>query len=372
MKHIFFVAGESSGDTHGSNLIHALLKQNPELQCSGIGGRAMENAGMTLHFDLASHAIMGFAEVVKSFGFIRQLFNDTLARIRDERPDAVVLIDYPGFNIRLAKVVKELGIPIIYYISPQIWAWKKGRIHTLAEVLDKMLVILPFEKELYDNVGLDCVYVGHPLFDQIARTEVNDSFRSECTIGLMPGSREQEIKRIFPTMLEVGRALKASHPEARFVTACVDEARAEQIRKMAGDFSLEIVRDQFYDILSEAKFCLVASGTATVETALFNVPMIVLYRVKRVTYWLAKLLVKIDAVAMVNILAGKHIVPEYIQDEAKASVIIPTALELIEDSERRNTMLSDLARIRDVLGGPGASDRAAQEIMETVNQGAHG
>ena len=256
MKHIFFVAGETSGDTHGSNLIRALLKLDPQLQLSGIGGRGMEKAGMTLHFDLASRAIMGITEVVKSFGFIRRLFYETLDRIRDERPDVVVLIDYPGFNIRLAKAVKKLGIPIVYYISPQIWAWKKGRIHVLAEVVDKMLVILPFEQELYDEVGLPCTYVGHPLFDHIEEVEVRDTFKSPCTIGLMPGSREHEIERIFPVMLKIGRALREAHPDARFVTPCVDATRAAQVRDMAGDFSLEIVEDQFYDILSEARFCL--------------------------------------------------------------------------------------------------------------------
>lgn len=372
MKHLFFVAGESSGDTHGSNLIRALLERDPELTCSGIGGRAMEKAGMILHFDLASHAIMGFAEVIKSFGFIRNLFNETLDRIRTERPDVVVLIDYPGFNIRIAKKIHQLGIPVIYYISPQIWAWKKGRIHTLAEVVDKMLVILPFEKELYEKVNLPCEYVGHPLFDHIEHVAVRDTFKGPCTIGLMPGSREQEIKRIFPTMLEVGRALKTSHPEARFVAPCVDEARAEQLVEMAGDFSLEIVQDQFYDILSEARFCLVASGTATVETALFNVPMIVLYRVKTITYWLAKLIVKIDTIALVNILAGRHIVPEYIQHDATAAKIIPVARELIDDSPKRTQMLSDLNEIREILGGPGASDRAAQEILDTVKAKTHG
>lgn len=371
MSRVFFVAGESSGDTHGANLIRTLLEREPELVCSGIGGKQMEAAGMTLHFDLASNAIMGFAEVVKSFGFIRRLFNDTLQRIREEKPDTVVLIDYPGFNIRIAKEIKKLGIPIIWYISPQIWAWKKGRIHTLTELVDKMLVILPFEKELYDETGLDCTYVGHPLFDHIERVKTKDTFAGECTIGLMPGSRAQEIERIFPVMLQVGRAIREHHPEARFVTPVVDEERAAQIKELAGDFSLEIAQDQFYDILSQARFCLVASGTATVETALFNVPMIVLYKVNALTYWLARLLVNVDAIAMVNILAGRHIVSEYIQNAADPVDITPEALELIAESDRRAEMLQNLLEIRETLGGPGASDRAAKEIIEVLKQNTH-
>ena len=372
MKHLFFVAGESSGDIHGSNLIRSILEQDASIECEGIGGRRMEAAGMTLHFDLASHAIMGFFEVIKSLSFIRSLFYETLGRIRDTKPDAVVLIDYPGFNVRLAKEVKKLGIPIIFYISPQVWAWKKGRVKTLAETVDKMLVILPFEKPLYDEVGLECTYVGHPLIDHIEQTAVTDTFKSDCTIGLMPGSREQEIRRIFPVMLEVARGIQEEHPDARFAVPCVDDARREQIEQLAGKFSLEIAEDQFYDVLSEARFCLVASGTATLETALFNVPMIIMYKVTGLTYWLARLLVKVDAVAIVNILAKRHIVPEYIQGDASASKILPEALELIGDSQQRETMLKDFIELREILGDAGASKKAAEEIMVTMEQGSNG
>lgn len=372
MSRLFFVAGESSGDTHGANLIRALRQRDPEITSSGIGGKQMEAAGMKLHFDLASRAIMGFVEVIKSLGFIRKLFKSTMNHIREDQPDAVVLIDYPGFNLRLAKEIQELGIPIIWYISPQVWAWKKGRIHTLARRVDKMLVILPFEKELYDKVGLDCAYVGHPLLDHIDAVKTKDTFAGDCTIGLMPGSRAQEIERIFPVMLDVGRAIREHHPEARFVTPVVDEERAEQIKELAGDFSLEIAQDQFYDILSQARFCLVASGTATVETALFNVPMIVLYKVNALTYWLARLLVNIDAIALVNILAGRHIVPEFIQNEAVPADITTEALELIADSDRREQMLQDLREIRETLGGTGASDRAAEEIISVLNKNSNG
>lgn len=363
MKHLFFVAGEASGDTHGAHLVQVLLEQDPNLRLEGLGGKQMEAAGMTLHYDLASSAIMGFVEVLKSISFIKKLFHETLDRIRESKPDALVLIDYPGFNIRLAKEVKKLGIPIIYYISPQIWAWKKGRIHTLAEVCDKMLVILPFEKELYDNVNLDCTFVGHPLMDHIAEIPVQDTFVGECTIGLMPGSREQEIERIFPTMLKVGEGIRAEYPNARFVVPCVDAERATQLKRLAGYFPLEIVPDQFYDILHGARFCLVASGTATLETALFNVPMIVMYKVAPVTYWMAKILVNIDAVSLVNILAKRHIVPEFIQGDAQLNNVLPKALELIADTPARQTMLQELNEIKEVLGAQGASVTAAKEIL---------
>lgn len=371
MKQLFFVAGESSGDIHGSNLIRAIREMDASIQCEGVGGRYMEKAGMTLRFDLASHAIMGFAEVIKSFGFIRRLFYETLDRIRETRPDAVVLIDYPGFNIRLAKAIKKLGIPIVYYISPQVWAWKKGRIRTLADTVDKMLVILPFEKELYDAVGLDCTFVGHPLIDHITQSPLSDTYKGEYTIGLLPGSREQEIRRIFPIMLVVAEGIRSEFPDARFVVPCVDDARAKQIKMLAGNFSLEIAQDQFYDILNEARFCLVASGTATLETALFNVPMIVLYKVTGITFWLAKRLVSVEAIALVNILAKRRIVPEYIQHEATVKSILPEALVLIGDTPQRKTMLADLTELRSTLGDVGASKTAATEIIATLNQESH-
>jgi lipid-A-disaccharide synthase len=371
VKSIFFVAGESSGDIHGSNLIRAIREADDSVQCEGIGGRKMESAGMTLHFDLASRAIMGFFEVIKSFAFIRRLFHDTMNRIRETRPDLVVLIDYPGFNLRLAKEVKKLNIPIVYYISPQVWAWKKGRVKTLAERVDKMLVILPFEKQIYDEAGLDCVFVGHPLIDHIEQSTLKDTFKGDCTIGLMPGSREQEIQRIFPVMLEVAKGILTEYPNARFVVPCVDDARGEQIKDLAGNFSLEIARDQFYDILSCARFNLVASGTATLENALFNVPMIVIYKVAGLTYWLARLLVSIESIAMVNILAKRKIVPEFIQGEATVETILPEALDLIGETSSRETMLENMAEIRDVLGESGASKLAATEILNLMGETSH-
>lgn len=372
MSRIFFVAGESSGDTHGSHLIAALRRLAPDIECEGLGGQAMARAGMRLREDLAEHAIMGFVEVLKSLGYIRGIFNDTLAYLHDSPPDALVLIDYPGFNMRLAARAHDLGIPVIWYISPQVWAWKKGRVATLAGIVKKMLVILPFEKEIYDNAGLDCVFVGHPLLDHIEATRISEEFTGPMTIGLLPGSRAQEIERIFPVMVETARRMRETHPEARFVTPCVDAERAGQIRILAGDFPLEVVEGRFYDVLHAARFCMVASGTATVETALFGVPMVVLYKVSPVTYWLARLLVDVDAIAMVNILAGRRVVPEFVQHEARADRIIPEAINLAGDTSERARMLEDLDAVRTKLGGPGASERAAREILETLGIPAHG
>jgi lipid-A-disaccharide synthase len=369
---IFFSAGESSGDIHGAHLIRALREMDPEIECVGLGGRRMEAAGMELRHDLASSAIMGFVEVVKHFGFFKRLYVETVRGFEYEAPDCLVVIDYPGFNIQIAKRANMLAIPVVWYISPQVWAWKRGRVLTIARIVQKMLVILPFEKALYEHVGLACTFVGHPLLDHVAATPIEGLYRDGMVIGLLPGSREQEIGRLFATMIEVARGIQEKYPEARFIVPCVDEAREAQIRHIAGEFPVEIAIGKTYEILDGARFCLVASGTATVETALFGVPMIILYRVAPITYWLARLLVRVSHIGMVNILAGKRVVPEFVQHEATAARILPVALELIAEGSARDRMLDDLRAVRDILGGPGASRRAAEEILAVTGKGAHG
>jgi len=363
---IFFVAGESSGDIHGANLINAMRQRDPAIQCEGLGGTNMAAAGMTLHYDLAGDAIMGFVEVVKSLAHIRRLYNQAVARLQEWQPHCLVLIDYPGFNVRLAREAHRLGIPIVYYISPQVWAWKKGRIKVLAQICQKMLVVFPFEKSLYDDAGLDCAYVGHPLIDHIQAFEPKGIYPKDGIVGLLPGSREQEIRRILPVMIETAAALKQDHPDMRFVAPCVDRKRADQIAAMAQNFPVETPVNKTYEVLSAARFALVASGTATVEATLFGTPFIILYKVNPLTYAIAQRLVDIDHIGMVNILAGSRVVPEFVQSEAASPNVIPIARDLIADTPCRQAMLDNLARVRRLLGGPGASQRAAEQILEVA------
>jgi lipid-A-disaccharide synthase len=370
---LFFVAGERSGDTHGANLIRALRAQAPQIECEGLGGQLMEEAGMTLRHDLAGKAIMGFSEVIRQLRPISRLFLDTVAHLRATRPDALVLIDYPGFNIRLAKKAHAMGIPVIYYISPQIWAWKKGRIHTLKRCIDKMLVILPFEEKFYHDAGMDCMYVGHPLLDHIASDADSARENTDLVIGLLPGSREQEIERLMAVMSATAEGILARFPQARFVVPCVDETRAAQVRALAGALPIDVRVGGMYDLLCQARFCMVASGTATLETALFNVPMMIVYKVSRLNYWLARWLVKgISHIGIVNILMGRGIVPEYIQHEAVFEKMLPKALELIGDTPARAQMLLDYAELRKTVGGAGASARAAEQIIAVAEQRKHG
>lgn len=363
MSRIFLVAGESSGDIHGANLIRAIHAQAPGIVCEGIGGYRMKEAGMILRMDLAEKAIMGFVEVIRSLSMLRRLFHDTVSYIRKTRPGVVVLIDYPGFNLRLAREVHQMGIPVVYYISPQIWAWKKKRIHAIARSVRKMLVILPFEEALYRRAGINCTYVGHPLLDHIEAVPVQGIYPKDSLIGLFPGSREQEIRRIFGVMLEIAREIHQQYPEWRFVVPCVDRKREMQVREMAGNFPLETTVGNAYEVLNSARFCLVTSGTATIETMLFNVPMVILYRMAPLTYWIARLLVKVEHIGLVNILAGKRIVPEFIQHQACAEQVLPVVLQLLENSPERDTMLRELAAVREKIGAAGASARAAKEIL---------
>ena len=369
MKRIFLIAGESSGDMHGANLIRALHAADPEIQCSGLGGVRMQEAGMELIYDLAGDGIMGFVEVLKKALPIRRLFLDTLERVRREKPDCIVLIDYPGFNIRFAKAVQPLGIPVVYYISPQVWAWKKKRLEVLAQVVRKMLVIFPFEEELYRDKGVDCVYVGHPLADQIAQYQrTNENPTEELVIGLLPGSREQEIRRIAPVMAEVGEGIQKEYPDAKFLIPCVSEVRAQQIRPFFSQLPVDIRIGGMYDVLSQSRCCLVASGTATIETALFGVPMGIVYRVNPISYWLARMLVNIRHIGMDNILAEREVAPEFIQHTATVSHILPFMLDIIKEGEKRNLMLADLQEIRHRLGGPGASERAAEQVLRVFGK----
>lgn len=377
MTRLFFSAGESSGDIHGANLIRSLRDLDSSVVCEGVGGTHMAGVGMALRHDLASRAIMGFSEVVRSFGWIRRVFHDCAAHIERTRPDAVVLIDYPGFNMRLAQRAKAAGVPVIYYISPQVWAWRSSRVYTLARLVDKMLVIFPFEERLYRDAGVDCTFVGHPLLDHIAAwregrpsASVSGNRQSEV-VGLLPGSREQEVARLMPTMVEAAAGIRQRFPDVRFAVPCVSDTRERQVRALAEGFPLDTVVGKTYDVLESARFCLVASGTATLETALFGVPMAILYRTSPVNYWIARRLVRIRHIGLVNIVAGRGIVPEFIQDEAAAAAILPVALDLMTDTPRRAQMLSDLAEVRNALGSPGASMRAAREILRVAGRTAH-
>lgn len=351
---------------HGANLIRSLKAQDPEVTCFGLGGRAMEAAGMELIEDLASDAIMGFVEVLRRALPLRRLFLDTVALVKERRPDVIVLIDYPGFNIRFAEAIAELDIPIVYYISPQVWAWKKKRLDKIARLVRKMLVIFPFEEELYLDKGVYCRYVGHPLLDALKDFQKRLDEEEMNVIGMLPGSRSQEIKRIAPVMAQICRDILTQKPEMRFMTACPNEDRAAEVRTAFEGLPVDIKVRPAREVFVKSRCCLIASGTATLEAALLETPFLILYKVNRISYWLARLLVRIRYIGIVNILIGSNIVPEYIQQDACSEKITPVLLELLEDSPRRSQMMANFRMLQTHLGGPGASDCAAEEILSLL------
>lgn len=343
---IAIVAGEVSGDIQGGRLVKEL---GPGIKIWGIGGRHMRGAGVELVCDITELAVVGFWEVLKNYRRIRNVFYRILKEIETRRPAAIVLVDYPGFNLRLARKVKPLGIPLIYYISPQVWAWGKGRIKQIRELVDKMIVIFPFEKGLYEKEGVPVEFVGHPVVDVLSnRASRRDEFRKELgvkpgerLIGILPGSRSQEIKRHLPVFLKAVKRIK----NIKFVIGAVNVDRA-------------------YDIMEASDLILTSSGTATLETACFGTPMIVIYKLNWLTYFFIRQMISIPYIAMVNVIAGKRIVPEFVQSKATAKNVAKEAVRILEDS---SIMREELSQVKQKLGDPGAVKRAARIICEAIS-----
>lgn len=373
-KKIFLIAGELSGDLHGSLLVNELRKKDPSLSFYGLGGKAMEKEGVRILFDLPSIAALGLGDVLRQYFLFRKIFYDALRRIlKDIKPDLVILIDYPGFNIRFAKKINK-RIPVLYYISPQVWAWGKRRIKTIAKFVDRMLVFLPFEVNVYNGSGLDCEFVGHPLVDLVKPTELPEKLKAawelegKKIVGLLPGSRTHEVQRILPVMLEASRLIAKAVPDTAFLLAESRTLDAQIYDEIIGKTSLPLkrLRDETYNILSIADFSLVTSGTATLETAVSLKPFVILYKAEPITYFLGKNLVRLPYIGLANVIAGKKIVPEFIQHEARPEAIAKTAVHFIEDRDARDQMVSELELVRESLGKSGAVERAARSVLDLL------
>ena len=383
---IFIVAGEPSGDLHGANLIREMLRADPEIAVSGIGGEQMSATRMELRHDLASEAIMGFTEVLRKFGHIRAVFRDTVEFLAETRPDLLVLIDYPGFNLRLAQHAKKLGIRTVYYICPQVWAWGRGRVERIARLVEKAIVILDFEQSIYSDAGLSVEFVGHPLVDRVEGTPLDERFIAErrnqayTTVGLLPGSRPQEVRRHLPIMLRSSEILHQELAGLQLMVACpnrrihqlaeqiVSAWSDKQVHKRSSCPRVEVVSGKTYEVIGLSDLCLVASGTATLETAYFLKPMLVIYKTSFISWLLARAVIKVRHISMVNILAGKEVVPEFIQFDARPKRMAGEALALLTNGRRRAEIELVLSQIRDRLGRPGASERAARAVFELLRR----
>ena len=389
---IYFVAGEVSADNHGAALMRSLRVLDPEVKFIGRGGPQMQQVGGAQFKNwIGDAAVLGLWEVLRKYGYFREQFRQTLNEIRQSNPDAVVLIDYPGFNLRLARALRRQSQrhKTIYYISPQVWAWNRGRIKRMAHFIDLVLCIFPFETDLYAASGLRAVFVGHPMIERL-ETQKIDTHRDQNLIGLFPGSRSREVRKIFPVMIEVARRLLQLNPTLRFQVAAASQELAKEIQelivrtplpssrgegRLRGNESpdrqvIEIAVGQTAAIMQRAFVGMVASGSATLEAAYYGMPFVLIYKVAWPTYVAARLVVNVDFLGMPNLLAAKEVVPEFIQHEAKPDAIVRAVRLLIEDSPARDRMISDFHATTSKLGGTGASERAAQAILEELQTGA--
>jgi lipid-A-disaccharide synthase len=377
---IYFVAGEVSADNHGAALMRSLRELDPTLQFIGRGGPQMrQTAGGHFKDWIGDSAVLGLWEVLRKYGYFRQQFGHTVREILDSKPDAVVLIDYPGFNLRLARALRRQSKQqkIIYYISPQVWAWNRGRIKRMAEFIDLVLCIFPFEADLYNESGLRAVFVGHPMIERL-QAETIDVGRDQSLIGLFPGSRAREVRKIFPIMLETAHLLLQQSPALRFKVAAASEQLAQEMTNMLRSHptttehrsAIEMTVGETAALMQQAFVGIVASGSATLEAAYFRMPFALVYKVAWPTYIAARIVVNVKFLGMPNLLSGKEVVPEFIQHKAKPKAIVSAIRPLIEDAHAREHMMSNFDAVIAKLGGSGASDRAAQAIMEEIGSNA--
>lgn len=373
---IYFVAGEVSADNHGAALMHSLRELNPEVRFLGRGGPQMQQvAGASINNWIGDAAVLGLWEVLRKYGYFREQFHQTLGEILETKPGAVVLIDYPGFNLRLARALRRLSQApkLIYYISPQVWAWNRGRIKKMARFIDLVLCIFPFEANLYNESGLHAVFVGHPMIERL-ETQKIETERDPNLVGLFPGSRLREVRKIFPVMIEAARLLLQTKPGLRFHVAAASEGLAREMSEMLRSEQSEdrqaiaIVVGQTPALMQQAWAGIVASGSATLEAAYFQMPFVLIYKVAWPTYIAARLVVNVDYLGMPNLLADKEVVPEFIQHEAKPESIANTVRSLLEDANARDRMISDFEPIIGKLGRGGASEKAAQTIIQELNE----
>ena len=372
-KTIYFVAGEASADNHGAALMRSLREFDTNLNFIGRGGPQMQAiSGEQFKNWIDYAAVLGLWEVIKKYGYFRRQFRETLDEIEKNKPDAVLLIDYPGFNLRLARALRNRSPnrKIIYYISPQVWAWNRGRIKKMARFLDLMLCIFPFEADLYNKSGLRTVFVGHPMVDRLRGRKI-DIKRDPNLIGLFPGSRMREVIKNFPIILDAARELLRTRPALRFEIAAASDALAAEISDRLIDAHLKeglfrVVTSETAVTMQRASAGIVASGSATLEAAYFRMPFVLVYKVAWPTYLAARLVVNVEYLGMPNLLAEKEVVPEFIQHRAKPDLIAKAVLQLMYDSAARDRMIREFDRIVAKLGEGGASEKAARAILEEL------
>lgn len=371
---VMVVAGEASGDLHGSNLIRAAAEHHPQLSFYGVGGDKMQAAGCRILFPSDELSVMGVVEVIHQLPKILRRFRQLKIVINEtERPDLLVLIDFPDFNLRLAKVAKAAGVPVLYYISPKVWAWRSGRARTIADRVDRLALIFPFEPQIYKSLGVKAEYVGNPLLDEFIENKPSGLLRNslgieadEQLIGIFPGSRNSELEHILDPLIETAELLHQQRPDAKFLLPVAPSLSRDLLEQnfAAAELPVFIVEENIYEVAAACNAILTVSGTVTLQIALVGTPMAILYKVAPLSYAIGKRLIKIEFAGLANIVVGRGIVQEFIQDDAKPAAMCSEILRLLEDHDYIETMHRDLEEVRRLLGGPGCSERVATIAAE--------
>ena len=384
---IMIIAGEASGEMHGAGVVAELKSRCPEIDVFGVGGERMERAGCELIYPVERFSVMGLTEVVRYLPFIRGALRRLDGLLESRRPDLVILIDYPDFNLRLARKARKRGIPVLYYISPQVWAWRPRRIHAIVRNVDCMAVVFPFEVELYEKAGGKVVFVGHPLLEVLESRQTRTEFCEAAgldpdrpIIGMLPGSRVMEVERMLPAMAGTLKNVRQELPGTQGVIGLAPTVpRTGLAACLAGNAALEedagrvpVVEGSTYEVMRHADLLLVTSGTATLESACFGTPMLVLYRMSRLSWWIARHLVSIPDIGLVNVVAGRRIAPEFLQDAVNPETLSPVVLELLKDTDKRQAMARELREVRTRLGTPGASSRVADLALDMAERADDG
>ena len=377
-KKVWIIAGEESGDLYGAELAHELKTFAPGLILQGMGGREMKAAGIDILVDSTELGVVGLTEVLRNIMAFLRIFRYLVQEAKKEQPDAIVLIDYPGFNLRYAKKIHKSGTKLIYYISPQVWAWKANRIPILASTITKMLVIFPFEKDIYHDVGLNTVFVGHPLVD-IMKKEIRPGIkREDHLVLLLPGSRFNEIEKLLIPMIETALKLYNKDNRFRFIVAAPRKKIYEQInniltrltKPLPSSIPIQIVTGETELWMQKATAGIAASGTVTIQSAIFALPLVVVYKVNAITYLIGRKLVKVQYIAMVNLIFNGVVYEEFLQDKVNPAFLLPALERILPGGERRKNVLRDLHSVRNQLKGKGnASRNAAIEILNEIMPG---
>ena len=374
-KRVMIVAGEASGDAYGGALVQSVHRRDSSVSFFGIGGKSMAESGVTILHDCSELAVVGIVEVVKHFRVISAAFKELAHHLRTNPPDLLVLIDYPGFNLRLAAVAKRAGVKVLYYISPQIWAWKKGRIKKIKQIVDHMAVILPFEAQYYEKEQIPVSFVGHPLLDMVQMTLSPDEAArhlgvdpQHTIIGLFPGGRRSEVTRMLPVLVAAAKRIRQHIPDAQFILPIASTLTEEDMLPHLGSFAGEVLmtHGNIHTVMRACDAIASVSGTVTLEVALVGTPQVIVYRLSPITYYLARLLVDVPFIGLCNIVAGEQVAKELIQDQASPEAIAEEILRLVRDEAYRTSITQKLSGIPEKLGAPGAHERLAEQLLSMV------